>query len=137
MHFIVSILQYFFAPLPPEPFQYKFIFLGIAGALLIASILTHLYLKKSKDDKILKKLFRTLPKKFLLLATCEALYVLFRYERMSFFSVRIINYIILAATLYVIIKNIRIYQKEYPKLKKEREEQMRLNQYLPRKKTKK
>ena len=136
MSFLFNSIQYFFQITPSTPFQYQTVTLIIAILLFGASIALRLFLKKHKEDKILKKLFRTVPSQLQSLAICFGIYIVARYSKIPFLSMRIINYILVALVCYVIIQNIRIYLKKYPELKKQRLEQMKLNKYLPHKKAK-
>lgn len=135
MSLINLLLEYFFQPLPSGNFKYIWVWVGITILLAIGAISFAFYLKKQKDDKILKKYFKKLPYHLLILSICFGLYLLSRYERIPFLSMRILNYILLATTVYIFVKNIQIYLKDYPHAKKHREEQMKLNRYLPRKKS--
>ena len=134
MSYLLSILTYFFEPLPSGPFKYMNILIAIAATCLVASIALRIYLKKQKEDKIFKKLFRVLPGQLLTFAIAEGIYILVRYERMPFLSMRFINYMILAYGLYAIVMSAQNYLKIYPAAKKHREHQVKMNQYLPRKK---
>lgn len=136
MSLLNTILQYFFQPLPNGNFKFIWLWVGISLLLFISAIILGFILKKAKDDKVLKKLFKKLPYHLLILSICFGLYLLSRYERVPFLSMRILDYILLAITAYITIKNVQIYLKEYPEAKKRREEQVKLNKYLPRKKSK-
>jgi len=133
MSLLLDILKYLFNPIPLGNFKYIYFFLGLAVLALVASIVLRLYLKKNKEDKIFRKLFRGVPGKLQLLAFVEALYVLARYENMPYLSMRIVNYIILVYGLYLIIRNLQIFIKVYPAEKKRHHEQLEANKYLPRK----
>lgn len=134
---LTKILEYFFSPIPAGNFQAMNILLALAVVGLIVSIGLRLYLKKQKEDKILRKLFRTLPGKIQTISIILAVYVGVRYIQMPFLSMRIMQYIILAAGAYVILRTVQTYYKEYPELKKHHDHQMKSNQYLPRKKHRK
>lgn len=133
MSAITSILVYFFDPRPAGPFKFMILLIIIAAVSLIASILLRVFIKKNKNDKILKKLFKSLPGKIQTLSICLGVYVLSRYLGIPYLSMRIMNYIILAIGLYFIIRYIKIYRVDYPKEKAHRKEQLKLNQYIPRK----
>jgi len=110
-----------------------YFFIGLAVVSLLASIALRIYLKKQKEDKIFKKLFRNLPGKLQLFAIMEGLYVLVRYERMPYLSMRFLNYCVLAYGLYLAIRYAQLYFKVYPAENKHHHEKLRLNKYLPRK----
>lgn len=134
---LTKILEYFFSPIPAGNFQAMNILLALAIAGLLISIGLRIYLKKQKEDKILRKLFRSLPGKIQTVSIILLVYLGVRFIRMPFLSMRIMQYIILAAGLYVIARSAQLYYKEYPELKKHHDHQMKSNQYLPRKKHRK
>ncbi len=133
MSYIFSILEYFFDPLPSRPFQYVYLLTAVAALLFIASIGTKMWLKKAKEDKILKKLLRNLPGNLLILAICESIYILARLLEIPFFSMRIFNYALGVFFIFLMVKTFRTYTREYPEMTKRREEQIKVNKYLPRK----
>lgn len=133
MSFLLSILQYFFEPLPVGPFKFMYFFIALAALSLIASIAFRFYLKKQKEDKIFRKLFKNLPGKMQFFAILEAAYILVRYERMPYLSMRFLNYCVLAYGIYLAVHYVQLYFKVYPAEKKHREHQLKINKYLPRK----
>lgn len=135
MSTIFTYLKYLFEPLPYGKFEYFWILLGIAIALFVISIIVRILLMKKKEDKIFRKHFRKLPGTLQTLALFEGLYVLLRSLRLPYFSMRILHYIILLVTLYVVIKYVKTFVQAYPQAKKLREEQLEKNRYLPRKNT--
>ncbi len=137
MPLFLNILEYFFDPLPPGQFKFVVVFIVIAAIGFVVSSALMFYLKQQKNDKIFKKLFRNLPGKLLTIAVMEGVYVIARYERMPYVSMRFLNYIVLAYGLYVVIHYAQLYLKVYPADKKHREHQLKKNKYLPRKNNKK
>ncbi len=133
MSFFLDALQYLFDPLPVGPFKYLYVLIAVAAISLVASVALRIYLKQQKDDKILRKLFRKLPGKLQIFALTEAVYILVRYERMPYLSIRFLNYIILAYGIFVAVNAAQLYFKVYPAEKKHHEQQLKLNKYLPRK----
>ena len=134
MDYLLSLLTYFFEPLPSAQFKYTNILIGLVVVCIVASFALRIYLKKQKEDKIFRKMFRNLPGQLLGFGLAEGLYLLVRYERMPYLSIRFLNYMILAYGLYVVVMNVKNYIKVYPSQKQHREKQVKLNQYLPRKK---
>lgn len=130
---LLNIIQYFFDPLPVGPFKYMYFFIVLAALSLIASVALRFYLKKQKEDKIFKKLFKDLPGKIQLFAILEAAYVFVRFERMPYLSMRFLNYCVLAYGIYLAVHYAQLYFKVYPSEKKHREHQLKINKYLPRK----
>jgi len=133
MSVILNLLQYLFQPLPLGQFKFYYILVIIAVAALVASIALKLFLRKQKEDKIFKKLFRNLPGKLFTIAILEGLYVLVRFEEMPYVSIRFLNLVILIYAAYIVFHYGQIYYKIYPAEKKHHQEQIRLNRYLPRK----
>jgi|GEM_PF-1386440 len=133
MSFITTVIQYFFSPLPDGPFRYMYFFIVLAAVSLIGGIALTVYLKKQKDDKIFRKLFRDLPGKLILIGVLEGLYVIMRWQRLPYLSMRILNDMLLVYVVYVVIHYAQLYLKVYPTEKKHHHEQIKKNQYLPRK----
>jgi hypothetical protein len=137
MSVFTTIFTYLFDPLPAGPFRFIYAFVALVVLVLAAGITLKIMLKKWKEDKIFKKLFRDLPGKLFIIALLEGIYVLVRYERMAYLSMRFLNFLILAYVVYVGVYYANMYFKEYPAQKKHHEEQLKLNKYLPRKHHKK
>lgn len=133
MSIILNILGYFFSPLPTGPFNYMWLLIAFTIIGFACSIFLRVVIKKKKDDKIFKKHFRSLPGKLQNLAICEAIYIFARSQKMPYLSMRFLNYIILGAALYIILKYLQLYFKDYPEIAKKHKEQLALNKYLPRK----
>lgn len=134
MENIFNFLSYLFEPFPSGPFKYMNGLIVLAIITFIASIFLRIYFKKRREEKILRKLFRNLPGKLQLFALCEGAYILVRYERMAYLSMRFLHYLILAYGVYTVFRAAQAYVNVYPEEKKHRDHQLKLNQYLPRKK---
>ena len=136
MTHILNFLQYRFQAIPFTPFKYQYLMLAIAIIGIIASIALKIYIKKNKEDKILKKLLKSAPKKFITISVLLILYVLARYEYMAYLSMRFVNFIIIGFGIYYLITYFNLYYKVYPIEKKKHDELVQNNKYLPRKKHK-
>lgn len=134
MQILLDILQYFFEPLPSGQFKYLNALIIVAVVTMLISIALRIHLKKQKENKIFRKLFRDLPGKLQLFALSEGVYLLVRYERMPYLSMRVLNYMIWAYGIYTVFRAAQSYLKIYPSEKKHHDHQLKLNQYLPRKK---
>lgn len=134
MSFISNIFEYFFAPIPSGPFKYIYVLAAAAVLAVAGGIALKILIKRQKEDKMFKKLFRTLPGSLILFGLLESIYVLARFERMPYLSIRFLNYLILGYGLYLVVHYVQLYVKIYPVEKKHREEQLKKNKYLPRKK---
>ena len=133
MQTITTLLQYFFEPIPAGQYKFMYLFIALAVIGLAASIALRIYLKKHKEDKILRKLFRTFPGKLQTVSICLGLYILVRYEKMPFLSMRFLNYIIIGTAIYLLINAFQLYSQVYPHEKKRHEQQIKANKYVPRK----
>ena len=131
-----NIIIYIFGPMPGPTFNYYYFVLGLVIVLLILSIGIIFYIKKNKDNKAFKKLFRGYPSKILLLTTVLAIYLPARYYRVPFFSMRALLYIVIAVIIYLLVKIVLTFIKEYPVEKKKRDERTEKNKYLLKKKKK-
>lgn len=137
MNFINQVILYFFTPNPGRTFGYYILVEAIIIILLGLALAVFLYSRKHKDDKAFKKLFRNFPTKFIIIAVLLGLYLLCRYYLVAFFSMRFMLYILIGATIYVVYSATYTYFKKYPIEKKQREERIEHNKYIPRKKKKK
>lgn len=136
MQFFNDLLIYLFHPNPGKAFQYYY-FVGTLVVLLAAlGIFIHVYIKKSREDKSFRKLFRRYPSKLWTLAISLGLYLLIRYNQVPFFSMRFLFYVLLALTIYLLYLMINTYLKSYPAEKKRREERTDQNRYMMKQKKK-
>jgi phosphatidylserine synthase len=129
-----QIILYFFSPLPGREFTYYIPLIILIVALLITSIYIPLYIKNHKEDKGFKKVFRGYPATLQLMAFLLALYTLFRYYYVPFFSMRFLLYLLIIVTGYLIYSLIRAYYKKYPAEKEMRQYRKIHNEYIPSKK---
>lgn len=132
-----DFIRYFFNPFP-GPMTNTFLVIAIVLALLIfgASIGLRIILKNKKEDKIFRKMFRSLPRKMQTVAILLGLYILARYLNMPYITIRFLMYILLGVEVYLIYKYAKVYLQEYPEMKERHAKQIELNKYLPRKKKK-
>ncbi len=136
MQSFYNFITYIFSPVPPREFHY-YIPLAVLAAILVAvSVYIYFHIKKNKEDKTFKRLFRSYPLKFETVAAVIAICLLSRYYGVVFLSTRILLFITLVVAAYLIYKMVRTYLKDYPAVKKHYHEQMEKNKYLPRRKNK-
>lgn len=131
MQTINDIISYVFHPNPGRSFSYYIVLLALIVFFLGFSIFLKIYIKKNKNDKAFKKLFRNYPGRFQLVTLFLILYLFFRYYAVVFLSMRIFLYIILLSGVMVIYAMGNAYLKKYPMEKKRYEEQNVKNKYLP------
>lgn len=136
MAYLLDILKYFFEPVPPQSPNYRLTLLIITIIILAFSIGARIILKRQKEDKVFKKLFKTVPGKLQTIAICLGIYIASRYLSIPFFSMRIVQFVIFGILIYLIARNIITYINEYPKMKEERLEKQNMNKYRPGKKKK-
>lgn len=131
MKIFTNLISYLFNPNPGRIFSYYVILIIVAVGLLAFSIFLRLHLKKYKEDKAFKRLFRGFPKKLQIIALLLIAYLFFRYYTVGFISMRILLYLILAGAAWILYRMAYSYFKKYPPAKKEHERQMAMNKYLP------
>jgi len=134
METINQIVGYFFGPFPGRAFAYYPHIIVLIVGILAFSLYLRLRIRKDKEDKTFRRLFRNFPGKLEITATALAVYILLRYYNIGFFSMRMMIYLILATTLILGYYIVITYVKKYPAAKKLRQNQMEKNKYLPRKK---
>lgn len=134
MQHIYNALSYLFNPLPPRHFAYYLALAVTIVLLLVFSIYIRIYIRKNNQDKIFRRLFRKYPAKLETIAVVIALCLLSRYYSVAFISTRIILFIALASLIYLLYKIVTVYIKTYPEQKRQHQELMEKNKYLPRKK---
>lgn len=107
----MNVLNYIFTPTPGLYFKYYIPFLILAGLLFIGGIVLN---KMASKNKALRRTFKKTPGQLTWLGIILGLLLAFRYERIPFFSMRFVFFIVLILILVVIVKNIRRYMKVYP-----------------------
>lgn len=125
MQMFNSFFIYLFSPTPGRAFQYYNFIVILIVVLTILGIVLRVYIRKNRDDKPFRKLFKKFPSKLWILAILFTLYLLVRHYYVPFFSMRFLLYILLGATIYLAYKIINIYLKTYPEEKKLREKTSR------------
>jgi cytochrome c biogenesis factor len=133
MSIIYEILSYIFSPNPGKPFYY-YLFLLILAVLLIAvSIYLSFLVKKSKEDKTFKRLFRKYPANLITVAICILIYLGARYTQVPFLSARFLLFIVLITLIVIAVRISNTYINIYPAEKKKHHELMEKNKYIPKK----
>ena len=132
-----EIVIYLFHPTPGRAFGYYYFITALILLLTGLGIFLRIYIKKNREDKTFKKLFRKYPMKLWTLALVLALYLLVRYYYVPFFSMRVLFYTVLGITLYLFYQIINTYLKTYPAEKKRRDERTVQNRYKIKKKKRK
>ena len=118
MQTLNNFILYFFLPVPGRTFQYYTFVSVLIAVLIILGIIFKLYIKKNRDDKAFRKLFKKFPKKLWIMAILLGIYLAMRYNYVPILSMRLFFYIILGLTGYLFYQVINAYLKKYPELKK-------------------
>lgn len=129
MQMLNDFILYLFSPSPGRAFQYYYFIGSLIAILTILGVILHVYIKKIRDDKTFRKLFKKYPSKLWTLAVLFTLYLLIRYNYVPFFSMRFLLYILLGISVYLGYQMINTYLKVYPEAKKLREKQHEKNRY--------
>jgi amino acid transporter len=132
-----KLLSYVFNPAPGRSFGYYIVFGIIAGLCLALAIFLKIYIKKNKEDKAFRRIFKRFPTRLTYLSVILAAYLFFRYYAVPFLSMRFLLYVILASIIYLFYLLINSYLNKYPLEKKNHEELIAKNKYLPGKHKKK
>ena len=101
MDTINNIILYFFNPIPGASFQYYIPLYVLTAILIIVAAGIIVYSKRNKDNKAFKKLFKTYPSKFGIIAGLFIVYLSLRYYSVAFFSMRFLLYLLVGITIYL------------------------------------
>ncbi|MFH1720744.1 MAG: hypothetical protein ABH856_04010 [Patescibacteria group bacterium] len=104
--------SYLFTPIPGSHFEYYTAFLIAAAALFLAGFILNRMMTK---NKALKKSIKTTPKLLTWSGILLALFLAFRYERIPYFSMRFIFFVLLALIALAVVRGIYLYVKRYKK----------------------
>jgi len=133
---IYSLISYIFDPLPPGSFGYYIVLAVLATIIFGFSFYLRLHIRKDKENRIFRRLFRGFPLKMETVAIIIAINLLARYYHVAFLSMRLVLFLTLVAAAYLAYRIGDTYLKQYPLEKKRHHEQMEKNRYIPRKKHK-
>ncbi len=112
---LLSVIGYFFSPIPGSNFHYYTLFLIVAGALALLALGLKLYMKKyGSENKAFKRLFHTLPYQLTWVVTFFLLNLFGRYERFPLLGARFVLYITVLASIYLLGKSLYTLVKVYP-----------------------
>ena len=106
----MNVLSYIFTPTPGLYFKYYIPFLILAGLLFIGGIVLN---KMASKNKAIRRTFKKTPGQLTWLGIVMGLLLAFRYERIPFFSMRFVFFIVLILILIVIAKSVQKYLKVY------------------------
>lgn len=115
-------------------FQYTKITLALAGILIFAGLGLSIYRKKYLKDKIAKKVIRPYAGKLYLYGFLLLTLLAFRELHISFLSMRIWWFLLLAFFIYTFLIFAFVYREEYRKRKARMKKNKGKDKYLPKKK---
>ena len=122
METISSILDYFFTSVPGKEFAYYNHFYIFIGILFIGSIVFgQIYKKKRKTDVAFKRLYKKVSSRLIIFAIIFGFLILARYEKIPYFSTRILLSLTSLIFIYWLYKNIKSYKTSYLKEKRTEE----------------
>jgi uncharacterized membrane protein SirB2 len=136
MQTIYDAIKYLFNPLPTGDNSYYIPLAVLTLIFLAISFLIRFQIKKNKENKTFRRMFRAFPSKLETIAGITIIYMLCLYYRLAFLSTRILIIGTLLIGCYIVYKLARSYIKEYPVEKKRHAEQLEKNKYIPGKKRK-
>lgn len=113
----MEIVSYLFSPIPGSAFNY-WLYVYIYASVLIALAIGFIVLIKiKKDNKALRKTYKSAPSEFLWMGITIAILTASRTNGIPYLSMRFLLFIIVALSFYYIIKNIHRLFKKYPEMK--------------------
>lgn len=140
MEYIRSAVKYFFARNPGQNFEFYTEFIILIAALLVAAVaFSQIYRRRKKYDFAFKRIFGKVANRLTLLAILLTVLIIFRYENIPYFSMRILLYLAILLLLYFIYQTVKKFKVDYPREKQNISNKPATapeNKYLPNKKKK-
>lgn len=114
----MEIFSYLFSPIPGSNFNYDLYLYIYAGLLILIGIIIMILIKINKENKAFKKTYSSAPSQFIWLGFILLILVASRTNGIPYMSMRFLLFIAIAISVYYIVKNISLYFKKYPEMKK-------------------
>lgn len=114
----MEVLSYLFSPIPGSSFNYATHLYIYAGILVAVAIIFKVLIIVKKENKALKKTYRSTPGEFLWIAGILIILTASRTNGIAYLSMRFLLFIVLALSVYYIVRNIHRFFKKYPEMKK-------------------
>jgi hypothetical protein len=114
----MEVFSYLFSPIPGSSFTYDLHLYIYAAVLIVIGLLIVLLLKIRKEDKALKKTYISAPSQFIWLGFILLILVASRTSAIPYLSMRSLLFIAVGLSIYYIVKNVLLYFKKYPDMKK-------------------
>ena len=130
MQSLYDFIGYLVRPNPGHTFGFYQVMAVLFVIFLALGIYIKIRLKKHREDKPFKIVFKKYVGKFWTIALLIAIYTASRYYSVPFTSMRVVLYPILAWGAYLLFKVVRDYINKYPQEQKRYSEQMDKNKYL-------
>lgn len=112
----MKFLEYIFNRAPGAHFGYYIPAIASIFILFAAAIgAGWIYKKRKEHDFAFKRLFKKTSGRLVLLGILFLLLVIFRYENIPYFSMRIWLYLAILLFLYFLYKTLRAYKVDYPR----------------------
>ena len=121
---------------PGSDFKYYWLLIILIILVTALAVFIKVYIKKHKEDKAFKHLFKRYPARLINFNLLLGFYLFFRYYSVPYLSVRLLLYIIMLWGIYLAYRMINSYHREYHIQKKRHEIQMAEVKYLPKHKQK-
>ena len=116
MDFFRITIDYFFSSTPGRAFNFYIPIIVLIVLLIGGGIaFSYLYKKKKKEDFAFKRLFKKTSSRMVLFGFILLLLLLFRYENIPYFAMRLWLYTTLIILLIFIYKTLKTYKYVYPK----------------------
>lgn len=113
----MEALSYIFSPMPGLNLGYTTHLIVYSIVLVVAAIALKILIRFKKDNKALRKTWRTAPSQFLWIGLIIAILAASRFNAIPYLSMRFLLYLALALSLYYVFINIYKYFTKYPKMK--------------------
>lgn len=115
MNSIKSMFYYFFAPVPGSQFKFYIPLIILIVVLIAGGIAFSIfYKKKKKEDLAFKRLFKNTSKRMILFGILFLVLIMSRYQRIPYFSMRILIYVALTALIFFTYKTVKTAKIDYP-----------------------
>ncbi|MBN1494550.1 hypothetical protein JW911_02295 [Candidatus Peregrinibacteria bacterium] len=113
----MEYLSYLFSPIPGAAFNYTLWIIIYGSALILAAILLKVFFSMNKNNKALKRTFRSAPGQLVWCGISIIMLALSRSSGIPYLSMRFFLFAVIALSIYYIIKNILKIFYTYPKMK--------------------
>jgi len=114
----MEILSYVFSPIPGTSFNYYTHLIIYAAALVAIGLVFWIILSIKKDNKALKKTYKSAPSQFIWVGIILIILAACRVNGIAYLSMRLLLFIFIILSAYFIVKNIYSYFTKYPEMKK-------------------